>query len=314
MKHSNSSINCYLNHQRDYYWKYIRGIREDGNEHLEFGSFGHEQVELYFKNKEEYIYPDESLYDNLKAFFGIQSWRLYFRNIFKQIEKYHNEIIKRTIDYYGLTEFEMQILTELKTDTPLIGNEELLNGVIDKLFLFTCTKTGKQYATVVDYKFTNSNKTFDDLDYDSQLYIYAKIVNGEFKVPVKNISVAYISIPKKSTGLPAILNNGTYSKAKSQNVLYEDYLFCVQNDNPNYDPEDVNGEYYGILQELKAKKSAYMILQSVDLDNYQTVLDDVTNVVTEIVDKVTVGEKGRFLRKFGKEYKFVNDCENKERF
>lgn len=310
MNHSNSSISCYLNCQRDYYWKYVMGKREPSNEHLTFGSFGHEQIEKYFQNKNEYVFPSEALNANLKAFFGIQSWELYFRNIFKQIDTYHTDIIKRAVEFFGLGEFEMQILTELKTDVCLIYDNNL-NGVIDKCFLFTDLKTGKQYATIVDYKFTNSNKTYDDLEMDSQLYIYANIISTKFNIPVKNISVAYISIPKKSTGLPTILANGTYSKAKSQNVLYDDYLFCLKCDFPNYDENDVNGEYYGILQELKNKRAAYMIIQTIDVDIYNNVMNELQYIVSEIGAKVNSNDKHLFLRKFGKHNCF--GCETCEK-
>lgn len=91
------------------------------------------------------------------------------------------------------------------TDQPLVG-------VIDLLIM---TKTS---ATIIDYKFSTTRKTQSDFDENSQLYLYSYMVHILYDIPLHNIQVGYIDIPKQMFEVPAVLKTAHCQGQKVKTV------------------------------------------------------------------------------------------------
>ena len=201
--------------------------------HLPFGTMAHEVLEKAGRLRDEAedgvvdkdayynIIPSEVLYPELKQYFGISSWEKYFTPIIKQIAKYEKELRQDIIDQCGKCEIQRELKLQMTPAELLPYSRYLLHeplvGVVDLLFL------GTNCATIIDYKFSTKTKGQDEFDMNSQLQLYAFFVNQIYDIPLYNIQIGYIDIPKSELGKPTVLSNGTLSRAKTQNVSQELY-------------------------------------------------------------------------------------------
>ncbi len=307
--YSNSSLNCFANCMAKYKYSYIDELEpETVSPHLTFGTLGHKVLEdaghmrdAGVKRNEIYtVIPAEILYPELKETFNIRSWERYFKPIIQQCEIYEDCSVETLIDDY---DDGVQIERELKLSTTLPDSQLEIVGVIDVLLYIPNTA-----AIILDYKFSTGRKTQSDFDENSQLYVYAKLVHDNYNIPLREIRVGYIDIPKQQFDQPAMLKNGTLSRAKSQNCSQEIYKLAVlaaHGDDPYYNCDE-GGYYYVIYNELANNKVAYLQTQYLDLEAYKYILQDMTNTA-EIVDKLTV-----FPRKFDsyscKNCEYKNHC------
>ena len=295
MAHSNSSLNCFANCQRKYQHAYILHTPtcKPPSPHLAFGTMGHEVLYKAGKMRDEIndnivpdyesIIPSELLYSELKEYFDISNWHNYFVPIIKQIAKYEKELIKEISVTGPLTiERELklqQTVEELRNNG--INVTQPLVGVIDLLLL---TPT---YATILDYKFSTSRKNQDDFDMNSQLQIYALLVNAIYHIPFENITIGYIDIPKKESVMPIVLSDGTLSRAKSQNVTQDMFKLAViathGADDPYYNCEP-GGYYYDAYCNFAMNKPAYITTRALDIDTYIGVISDILHEM-ETIDK-----------------------------
>lgn len=185
-------------------------------------------------------------------------------------------------------------------------NDSLV-GVIDLLIL------GKDCATIIDYKFSTSRKSQDDFDLNSQLPLYAFFVHKKYGIPLRNIRIGYIDIPKKDVEKPALLKNGTLSRAKSQNVTQDMYKKCVEAvhgvDDPLYNCEP-DGYYYETYCALALNKVAYLSVQYLDEDAYNGIIKDLFNAA-RMIDFMKQNNMP-FLQKYDsytcKNCEYLNSC------
>lgn len=301
MAHSNSSLSCYADCPYKYKLRYIDNVEpEFESVHLQFGTMAHDVLHKAGDLRDRYndgvldmesynpVIPSEVLYDNLKSHFSISSWNGYFRPIIKQIAEYEEEL-KKEIEHPVIhREIKLQATSyNLMNDFGYHIGMPLV-GVIDFLMVDSLRKN----AIILDYKFSTKRKTQDDFDLNSQLYIYAYLVHITCGVPLRNIQVGYIDIPKQSFSKPTILTNGTLSRAKSQNTSGEIYAKCVltiHGDDPYYNC-DPGGYYYDIYHELLNNKSAYLQKQYLDTEIYEHVIKDMIDIAytTEVLNKIYI--------------------------
>lgn len=290
MSYSNTSVNMYAACQRKYYHNYIAHspMCKPKPLYFAFGEMAHKVLEeagqlrdMSEDNKVDYstVIPSEALYDDLKREFRILNWRSYFTNVCKQVEKYEKQEIQ-SINLETSSNIEIRRECFLQQD---IGNDEPLVGIVDLLLI----SEDRQFATIIDYKFSSTLKTQDDFDMNSQLYIYAFLVHKNFGVPLRNIKIGYIDIVRADFERPIVLSNGTLSRAKSQNTSQDMYVACVK----ALWPEEAEtmlapgGYYYDIVQELANRKIAYLTTQWLDISTYKGVLNDVLNVINDLTNK-----------------------------
>lgn len=307
MAHSNSSLNCFLACPYKYKLSYIDHIQPDTiSPHLTFGTMAHEalyKAGVRRDNAEdgvlapgdyEPVIPSEVLFEDLKEFFDIKSWEGYFKPVITQVAEYEQQVLKdliRPLVYREhrmcITPMEFLKLFGMPVSQPLVG-------VID----FLAVSDDYENAVILDYKFSDKRKGQDDFDMNSQLYIYALLVNHAYKVPLRNIKVGYIDIPKKSFDRPTVLTNGTLSRSKSQNIsaeLYKKSVIAIHGNDPYYNCDE-GGYYYECYQNLANNKAAYMSLRYLDLDAYIGVTEDVERTAF-LVDKM-IELKLPFCRKY----------------
>lgn len=309
MSHSNSSLNCFASCMAKYEHQYIlhtppcRPI----SPHLTFGTMAHEvlhkagllrdEVADGVVDKDAYydIIPSEVLYPELKQEFQIKSWQRYFNNVIKYTAQYEREIVEEFAKLGKKVIIEREVKLQLtveqlaamgyRVDQPLVGIIDLLIRTDD-------------YAVILDYKFSSSRKSQDDFDMNSQLPIYAMLVNKNYNIPLRNIRYGYVDIPKQDFGEPTILSNGTLSRAKNQNVsqeLYKLAVLAVHGEDDKYNCEP-GGYYYDAWCSFALNKPAYLSLQWADLDVVKCVFDDVLKaaVMTDLFRR----EKLHFLKKY----------------
>lgn len=319
MSHSNSSLNCFANCMAKYENNYIlhNVPCKPLSPHLPFGTMAHEvlekagrlrdEVEDGVVDKEGYysIIPSEVLYPELKDYFCISSWEKYFVPIIKAVAKYEKELKDELIDNTGYCSIEREVKLQLTPEElgkmGYKGIEQPLVGVVDLLLL------GDNYATIIDYKFSTKVKGQDEFDMNSQLQIYALLVHCRYDIPLRNIKIGYIDIPKTEFGQPTLLNNGTLSRAKSQNVsqeLYEKAVLAVHGNDPYYNCEP-GGYYYDAWCNFALNKPAYLNTRYLELDTYEGVVKDVLNAAV-MIDYMTAN-KLPFLKKY--DSYSCKDCE-----
>lgn len=299
MSHSNSSLNCFQYCMAKYKHNYILRSPRDGviSPHLTFGSMAHDVLYKAGQLRDDYndnlvengeyynIIPSEILHGDLKDFFQIRSWEKYFTSVIKQVAEYENDIIKSLDGQITLMrEVKLTLSQEALVKAGQNGISDSFTGIIDLLVM------DEQNAIIVDYKFSTKQKTQDDFDLDSQLPLYAFFVHHTYGIPLRNIRVGYIDIPKQQFGEPTILTNGTLSRAKDQNVSSEFYKKAVEaihGDDPKYNCEP-GGYYYDIYCNLSLKKAAYINLQYIDSSIYNNVISDLfdtARLIETIIDK-----------------------------
>lgn len=285
MAHSNSSISCFTNCMAKYEHSYIlrTPVKRPPSPHLVFGSMAHEVLakagelrdaaEDGVVTKGEYfsIIPSEILHNDLKTEFAISSWEQYFTPVIQQTAAYEKEIV-RALALYGQVTIEREIkicftveqmaaLGYKRLDQPFVG-------VID-LLIYTPT-----FAVILDYKFSTNKKTQDDFDLDSQLPLYAMIINNLYNIPLRNIQYGYIDIPKVMYSKPTILTNGTLSRAKTQNCsqdMYKKAVIAIHGEDDETYNCNPGGHYYDAYNALAMNKAAYLSLQYLDMDVYKNV-------------------------------------------
>lgn len=323
MGHSNSSLNTFAECMAKYQHRHILRTEpcKPTSPHLTFGTMAHDVLykagQLRDAVKDgiiqpgEYmqVIPSEVLYGDLKREFYIRSWERYFRDVIKQVAKYENELIEDIKRESGIypeirREVRIQITVDQLRKMGYNNINQPLTGIID-LLLITPT-----HATIVDYKFSKKVKGQDTFDQGSQLPFYSLFVHTNDKVPLRNIRYGYIDIPKVEFGTPAVLKNGTLSRAKDQNVSQEMYaksVKAVHEARGDYTPDmlEPGGYYYDAWCNMTNNKAAYLTMQWLDLEVYEGVVKDLFNaaiMIDHIVDK-----KMPFLKKYS-EYT-CNSCE-----
>ena len=229
MSHSNSSLNCFASCMAKYEHNYILHTPpcKPVSKHLTFGVMAHDvmykagklrdEVNDGVVDKEQYqsIIPSEVLYNDLKQEFAIQSWTRYFTLVIKKTAEYEKHCmleLAATGDVQIERELKLQMTVDQLKDIGVYGIDQPIVGIIDCL-LFT-----KTAAIILDYKFSSTRKSQDDFDMNSQLPLYAMMVHYLYDIPLHNIQVGYIDIPKQEFGMPTVLSNGTLSRSKTQNV------------------------------------------------------------------------------------------------
>lgn len=285
MSHSNSSLNTFANCMAKFYHSYIlrTPIKRKISPHLIFGSMAHEVLDKAGKLRDDvndgivtkddyyYVIPSEVLYPELKEEFGIDNWEKYFIDVIKQVAEYEFELVSELKDFVTIErEVKLQITVEQLEALGIYNIKQPIVGVIDFL-AHTAT-----HATIIDYKFSTTRKGQDDFDMNSQLPLYAMMVHYLYDIPLHNIKYGYIDIPKKSFDKPALLTNGTLSRAKGQNVSQDMYKACVtaiHGDDPKYNCEP-GGYYYDIYCNLALNKAAYLNTRWLDIDSVTGITND----------------------------------------
>lgn len=309
MSHSNSSLNCFASCMKKYELQYIKKLEPDKgpSPHLVFGTMAHEVLEKAGRLRDEArdgvldmneyspIIPSEVLYPELKEYFGISNWSRYFNAVIKQVQKYEKELCDNYKSYEIKREIKLQITSDELNRYYAANIDQPLVGVIDLLIL---GGENNSEATIVDYKFSTGRKDQNDFDMNSQLFMYSLFVHHIYGVPLRNIKVAYIDIPKKEFEKPVLLSSGKLSRAKSQNCsaeLYKKSVIAVHGDDPYYNCEP-GGYYYDCYMELQNNKAAYLSEQYLDTDIMKNVIDDVFSAAS-FIDKM---EKSKYpyLRKY----------------
>ena len=285
--------------------------------HLPFGTMAHEVLEKAGRLRDETedgvvdkdayynIIPSEVLYPELKTYFGISSWEKYFTPIIKQVAKYEKELRKAVVEESGRCEIQREVKLQMTPNELLqycnYPLHEPLVGIVDLLFL------GKNCATIIDYKFSTKTKGQDEFDMNSQLQIYALLVHHTYNIPLRNIQIGYIDIPKQEFGQPTLLSNGTLSRAKSQNVsqeLYQRAVVAIHGDDPYYNCEP-GGYYYDAWCNFANNKCAYLNTRYLEQDAYEYIVKDVLNAAS-MIDYMK-DHKMPFLRKY--DSYTCKDCE-----
>lgn len=314
--HSNSSLNSYSNCQMRYKLSYIDKIKPDKiSPHLTFGIMAHEVMYNAGRLRDDHkdgvigetdyypVIPSEVLHPELKDEFKIDCWNDYFMPVIKQVAKYEEAAIKQLSDETGLPAI---VAREVKLSVSASQREELehhplpegeMDGITGVIDLLIYNEAG---AIIYDYKFSSSVKGNADFEENSQLQLYAYLVHMNYDVPLHNITIGYIDIPKQMSSKPVMLTNGKLSRAKSQNCTAETYELYVKalhgEDDPEYNCKP-GGYYYDCYCELKLNKAAYLTTRRLDLDIYQAILADLTRTSYEI-DAKKAQVEASWLRKY----------------
>lgn len=325
MSHSNSSLNCFANCMAKYEHVHILHTEpcKPISPHLTFGVMAHDvlhkagllrdEVADGVVDKEQYrsIIPSEVLYPELKETFGINSWENYFRPIIKQVAQYEREHVQSLIDSKTgdvniMREVKLQLTVEQLKSMGYNNIKQPVVGIID-LLIMTKTK-----CIICDYKFSTTKKTQDDFDMNSQLQLYACLVNLLYDIPLHNIQYGYIDIPKTESEKPIILSSGKLSRSKTQNVTQEMYgkaVEAIHGDDPYYNCKP-GGYYYDCWCNMALNKPAYETVQYLDYDTYFGVLEDLLDAAAMI--DFMIDNKMTFLKKYDayscKSCEYVRAC------
>ena len=164
---SHSEISTYLDCQRKWKLAYKDGIKYT-NQHFQFGEMAHRVLESG-------EIPDEMLYPELKEYFKIPSWKLYFETI--------QDNVTKTVGTDRILYRELRL-----------EDDELdLVGVID---LVTYNDKSDKY-TLFDYKFTSTPRSTTALKLDEKLILYALLFSRK---PVE--SILFLSEPAVLSRIP----------------------------------------------------------------------------------------------------------------
>lgn len=322
MSHSISSLNLFTDCMAKFEHAKILHSQpcKPPSPHLTFGTMAHEVLYNagclrdedadHVIDPEEYhtIVPSDLLYPELQQEFQIHSWQRYFVPVIKRVCQYEKEVCEyfENQDYTVEREIKFQLNNEELKNLGYTGIDQVFVGVIDFLAF------SDDRAVILDYKFSSNRKTQDDFDMNNQLYMYAFFIHIAHDIPLHNIKVGYIDIPKQMFDSPTLLSNGTLSRAKSQNVLSESYkaaVTAIHGEDEKYNCEP-GGWYYDCYMSLKLNDVAYLSLQYLDEEAYTYIVDDVLKCAI-LVDKM-IREKIAFPRKHNayvcKSCEFINSC------
>lgn len=316
MGHSNSSLNCFANCMAKYKHTYILHTppEKPTSPHLAFGVMAHEVLYKAGKLRDEVAdgivdsydvcIPSEILYPELKTEFQILNWHSYFVAVCKQVAEYEQCLVNELHQYAPgvMIERELKIVMQPQEICKEVGYSKIndnFTGVIDMLLLT------KEHAIIMDYKFSTTRKTQDDFDQNSQLYLYALFVHRKYNIPLRNIKVGYIDIPKKAFDTPTVLTNRTLSRNKSQNVsaeMYKRAVEAIHGDDSKYNCEP-GGYYYDCYCAFMGNKAAYMSTQYIDSEAYDYIVNDLVTCAETIEEythqyKLASEARDPFLRKY----------------
>lgn len=322
MAHSNSSLNLFTDCMAKYEHAKILHSKpcKPPSPHLTFGTMAHEvlykagclrdenadgvvDTEKYYP-----IIPSDLLYTDLQTEFQIHSWQRYFIPIIKRVAEYEEDVAEffENEPYRIEREVKLQMTVD---DLASIGYKNFTQPVVG---IIDCLMVGTTSAVILDYKFSSSKKTQDDFDMNSQLYLYAFFVHHKYDIPLHNIKVGYIDIPKQMFDMPTVLTNGTLSRSKSQNVLPELYKKAVEaihGDDPKYNCEP-GGWYHDCYLNLMLNDVAYLSWQYLDMEAYTYIVHDML-MTGMFIDKM-VQDKSLFVRKHNayncKNCEFIDSC------
>lgn len=304
MSHSNTSLNCFANCQSRYKLNYIDHVKVDiDNPHFRFGTMAHDVLYKAGKLRDEGessfdpVIPSEVVNIDLKNYFNIKSWTKYFHRVIQKIAQYENECMDEVLSFDPECKIEREVRFQMTPDDlkniGVYGITQPLVGIID------CLLYNDQAAVIIDYKFSSERKGIDVIDQNSQLMLYAFFVHHIYKVPLRNIKVGYIDVPKEDPGQPALLTNGTLSRAKNQNCtqeLYEKAVIAVHGpDDPKYNCKP-GGHYYEAWCNMACNQVAYMTMVWLDTEAYNCIVDDLLKTA-QFIDLMTE-QKFPFLRKY----------------
>ena len=322
MSHSISSLNLFTDCMAKFEHAKILYSQpcKPPSPHLIFGTMAHEVLykagclrdeaaDGVVNSKEYYsIIPSDLLYPELQQEFQIHSWQRYFVPIIKRTSEYEKEVCEYFADecYHIEREIKFQMTGEELEVIGYKGIDQAFVGIID----FLAVSNDK--AIILDYKFSSNRKTQDDFDMNNQLYMYAFFVHIKYDIPLHNIKVGYIDIPKQMFDSPIVLSNGTLSRAKNQNVLpelYKSAVTAIHGDDEKYNCEP-GGWYYDCYMSLQLNDVAYLSMQYLDEEAYSYIVDDVLKCAI-LVDKM-IREKLSFPRKHSsyscKNCEFIDSC------
>ena len=137
---------------------------------------------------------------------------------------------------------------------------------------------------IADYKFSNSEKGYEDILLDEQMVIYAVVYASKNNLSLSDIEIGYINITKKEPDKPRVLRNGTLSKDKAQATTYDLYLNTIIEMGL-----DVN-DYSDVLEDLKSKKLTSFCKTSINEDMAVRIMKNIDNTIKDM-------EKGYVLEK-----------------
>lgn len=325
MAHSNSSLNCFANCMAKYEHCYIKHTTpcKPPSPHLTFGVMAHDtlykagslrdEIRDGVVDKEAYyqIIPSEVLHNDLKNEFAITSWQKYFMPIIKNVAEIEKDLIdnmlEMDVDVRVEREVKLQLTADKLAEIGYPNIKQSLVGVIDLLIV------GKRSAVILDYKFSGKRKGQDEFDMNSQLQLYALLVHLNYDIPLHNIRIGYIDIPKQMFGQPTVLTNGTLSRSKSQNVsqeLYEKAVTAIHGEDDPYYHCRPGGYYHDCWCNLALNKPAYLTLQYLDMDAYVGITSDLMKAA-KMIDFMKEN-KMPFLKKYDsyscKDCEYLNTC------
>lgn len=310
MSHSNSSLNTFTDCEQKYKLHYIDHKEPLGpiSPHLTFGTMAHDVLykagmlrDCQDDNVPVYqnCIPSDLAYPDEQRYFKINSWQKYFMPIIREVSRIETDLIKSFNDpnVFIEREIKMQLSNEQLEQFKLLNFNlpkltEPFVGIIDLLL------TTKDSAIIVDYKFSTKRKDQDDFDNNSQLYLYAMFVHLLYGIPLRNIQIGYIDIPKQMFEAPILLKNGTLSRSKSMNVSQEMYkaaVTAIHGDDEYYNYNE-GGYYYDIVNELALNKCAYLTCQYLDEEICNNITAELMNTAQTIELKKL--HSYPFLRKF----------------
>lgn len=308
MSHSNSSLNCFANCMAKYKHAYVDHTPpcKPPSPHITFGVMAHEVMykagtlrDEQFDNvsDDEYhqIIPSDVLYQDLQTEFNISSWQLYFNPIIKRVAEYEREIVNNLKEQGSVSiarEIKLQLTVDEIKKIEHITLSQPIVGVIDFLAISNTS------AVILDYKFSSNRKGQDEFDMNSQLQLYAYLVHHIYNIPVHNIQIGYVDIPKSMFDTPKLLSNGTLSRAKSQNVsqeLYEKYVTAIHGDDEYYNCRP-GGYYYDAWCNMALNDCAYLTMQYVDKEAYDGIVADLL-AAAKMIDFM-LNTDATFLKKY----------------
>lgn len=258
---SYSEMSAYWDCPYKWFLKYVQKIKTD-SPHFAFGSLGHSVIETR-------IIPDEHLYPELKEFFEIPSWSLYFETVLKGID--------HVMEVNTLEVIEREIF---------VADDALgFHGKIDAVATY---KGLEGYYYIIDYKFTKNTKSYIDIRLDGQLQLYAKLYANQHGIDEDKIRLAYISAPKIGIKHPAVLKDGRISTRSK--TTYELFMETIEQEGLN--PDD----YTERIEELKIDPFVRFVMLPLNTENTDAMIEQMKHTqrkcrspIIDVAKKYTSG-------------------------